>query len=51
MEVQKVDSRTCEHPIECQFTKIIEASINCETTVTQCALCDTTLTKPITDCR
>lgn len=49
VELDKISN--CKHPKELQFKKQLESAVNCETTVTACALCGKHLTKPKTDCR
>tara|TARA_R100000655_G_scaffold109863_1_gene166000 strand:+ start:2908 stop:3174 length:267 start_codon:yes stop_codon:yes gene_type:complete len=41
----------CKHPEMAHYTKILQEIVNCETTVTACALCGKHLTEPETDCR
>jgi hypothetical protein len=39
----------CKHPN--QLTVVLASSVNCETTIEQCADCHEPLSEPITDCR
>lgn len=45
------DEKECAHPYQSHYTKILDETVNCETTVTACALCGKHLTEPETECR
>ncbi len=51
MKARLTPKKPCKHPESEQRIKVLEAIVNCETTIKICGLCGKQLSKPKIDCR